>query len=152
MSECIFSILFFKQLLGCWQSRASLAGDHCLKVHLTPKFFFHLKEIFLLWWVFLRKNCWIWVIPHFFYALWSRDPNEPQPRKWGSGQSRLVTSLREDAQGILSQSSTCESLSSTRFILRHICDQYRSNLPKIISELYKMALNTDCWVLKVMSH
>ena len=46
-------------------------------------------------------------------SLRSRVLNGPQPRKCQLGQSRVITSLREGDQAILSQSSICESLSCT---------------------------------------
>ena len=52
----------------------------------------------MLWWSFLRKKILIWSNPRFFMPRWSRVLNGPRPRKQGSGQSRVETSLREDGQ------------------------------------------------------
>ena len=35
--------------------------------------------------------------------------------------------------------------------VRHICDQYRSNLPNVTRKLCEIVRNTDCWVLEVTS-
>ena len=58
----------------------------------------------MLWWLFLGKNSLIWSNP-WFLMFWVQVQvlNGPWPHKWGSGQSRVVRSLREDAQAILSQ-------------------------------------------------
>jgi len=39
------------------------------------------------------------------------------------------------------------NITSNNTSVRHTCDQYRSNLPNITSELCEIARNTDCWVL-----
>ena len=42
------------------------------KVHLTPKFFFLLKKLSMLWWLFIRKNL-ILSNPQFFMPRWSTE-------------------------------------------------------------------------------
>ena len=71
----------------------------------------------MLWWLLLQKNFWIWSNPWISMPRWMRVPNGPRPRKWGSGQSRVVTSLREDAQTILASRRSAKVFLARKFIL-----------------------------------
>jgi len=54
-------------------------------VHLTPKFFFSLKRIHLLFEAFGRRNLWIWLNPRFSMPFQSRAWSVTRPRFSESG-------------------------------------------------------------------
>jgi len=56
-----------------------------VKVHLTPKLFFSLKRIHLLFKALGRKNFWIWLNPQFFMPFQSHAWSAAWPRFRESG-------------------------------------------------------------------
>ena len=103
-------------------------------MHLTPKIFFSLQKSSCFGEYFSEKNVGFGQILNFLCPVWTLI---------------AVKRYRMERYSIL-QASDVTTTSNNKSV-RHIWDQYRSNLPNITSEWCEIARNTDCWVLEVTS-